>query len=85
MAFELIVFGQSPSEENVQRVRALYSGRLKTLHMAWEETFVGFSTFISQHDNANYEETMVTVTEQCASNKDAIEKRVMSESGLVIY
>lgn len=83
MAFELKLLDLDPSKENIERVRSLYLDRLQTIHMAWDQTFEGFSTFISAHDNANYEEIMVTVNKKCARTKEAIGDREVMESELV--
>jgi squamous cell carcinoma antigen recognized by T-cells 3 len=83
MAFELGLLDLDPSKDNIEHVRSLYLDRLQTIHMAWDQTFEGFSTFISAHDNANYEETMVTVNQKCARTKEAIGERELMESELV--
>ncbi|KAI9288803.1 hypothetical protein BC943DRAFT_121972 [Umbelopsis sp. AD052] len=84
MAFELELLDLDPSKDNIERVRSLYLDRLQTIHMAWDQTFEGFSTFISAHDNANYEETMVTITKKCARTKEAIGEREIMESELAL-
>lgn len=83
MDFELLLMKQSSTPESVQKIRALYLERLMSIHMAWDRTFESFSTFVSSHDNAQYEETMVAVNQQCASIKQAIGEREIIESELV--
>ena len=51
---------QSPTAEKAQQVRAKFVDRLQFPHATWDQTFQAFSTFISNYDNATYEETMVT-------------------------
>ncbi|KAH8554229.1 hypothetical protein BGW37DRAFT_246875 [Umbelopsis sp. PMI_123] len=84
IAFELELLNLDPSKDNVERVRSLYLERLKTIHMAWDQTFEGFSIFISTHDNANYENIMVTVNKECAPTKEAIGEREIMESELAL-
>jgi hypothetical protein len=83
IAFELLLLEQASTSENVPNVLSIYVERLTTIHMAWDQTFEDFSTFVSGHDNAHYEETMVAVNQQCASVKEAIGEREILESGLV--
>ncbi|KAG2171308.1 hypothetical protein INT43_002930, partial [Umbelopsis isabellina] len=83
MDFEQLLMKQSSTPESVQKIRALYLDRLMSIHMAWDQTFENFSTFVSSHDNAQYEETMVAVNQQCSSIKQAIGEREIIESELV--
>lgn len=49
----------SPNAGKVRHVRTMFVDRLQVPHATWDETFQAFSTFISNYDNASYEETMV--------------------------
>jgi len=51
---------KSPTAEKVRQVRTMFIDRLQTPHAPWDQTFQAFSTFVSNYDNAAYEETMVT-------------------------
>jgi hypothetical protein len=83
MDFELLLMKGASKPETIQNIRALYLERLMCIHMAWDQTFERFSTFVSAHDNAQYEETMVAVNQQCAAIKEAVGDREIIESELV--
>ena len=65
----------SPSESAIAGMKSHYMNRLQTPHVTWEETFQTFSNFISQYNNAAYEDTMVAAHQQCAGVKTIYRSR----------
>jgi hypothetical protein len=65
-----------PSKEKFEAIRAKFTDRLvKHAHSTWDATFQNFSNFISQHDNASYEQTMVAITERSKQVKKVFKMR----------
>jgi hypothetical protein len=62
---------KSPSRENISRVRAVFDGRLRTPHSAWDQTFQLFSTFISTYEKPDYERYERIMSETTANAKEA--------------
>ena len=54
----------SPTAEKVRHVRTIFVERLQVPHATWDQTFQAFSSFISNYDNAAYEETMVSTNQR---------------------
>jgi RNA recognition motif-containing protein len=50
----------SPTAQKLEEIKRLFSQRLQIPHATWENTFQMFSQFISQYDNAAYEDIMVS-------------------------
>lgn len=72
----------SPTVDNVSHLQNLFDSRLRTPHMAWDQTFQLFSTFISTYYNANYEEIMVDMTSKTAEAKQMYSDREVREMTL---
>jgi hypothetical protein len=64
---EILVQDQSrwPSPRKVENIKEKFAERLvKKAHATWDQTFQNFSNFISTHDNASYEESMVNMSKR---------------------
>lgn len=67
---------RNPSPDKVKHVWTLFADRLQKPHATWQETFQGFSQFVSQnYDESIYEETMVAANKQAAQSKHDYELR----------
>lgn len=60
---------------DINRIKALFLERLQTPHAAWEETSQRFSSFLTQHDESSYEDTMVQVTQLAKHAKELYASR----------
>ncbi|QSL66641.1 hypothetical protein MERGE_001024 [Pneumocystis wakefieldiae] len=58
--YKVEILKENPSLENIQDVKQIYIERLKIPHFGMETCFSDFSSFITNYDNANYEEIMVS-------------------------
>ncbi|KAI9833622.1 MAG: hypothetical protein M1819_003575 [Sarea resinae] len=56
--------------DKVGTLEAHFLARLQTPHSAWDETFQAFSTFVSTHDSAAYEDIMVTTKKRAADGRE---------------
>ncbi|KAL6721456.1 Splicing factor [Lecanora helva] len=59
----------SPSQDAIAQVQFHFVTRLQTPHAAWDNTLSAYSTFVSNYDNSNYENTMVAATRLGAEAK----------------
>lgn len=60
---------------SVDDVHAAFIERLQIPHATWEDTSQKFSTYLSQHDEANYMDTMMKVTQLAALARKRYESR----------
>ena len=74
--------GQSPSHEGIASLQHHFVDRLHVPHLAWDQTFQTFSSFISTYNDAAYESTMMSVNKQCADTKAKAAAREMFETRL---
>lgn len=81
--FELEILERFKDADQLNRVRKMYLDRLATLHINCEDTFSAYSTFVSNYDNSNYEDTMVKANKIYAKTKKAAEERDQYEMQLV--
>ncbi|KTW30179.1 hypothetical protein T552_00656 [Pneumocystis carinii B80] len=58
--YKVQMLKENPSLENIQDVKQIYIERLKVPHSGMETCFSDFSSFITNYDNSNYEEIMVS-------------------------
>ncbi|EMR10887.1 hypothetical protein PNEG_01034 [Pneumocystis murina B123] len=58
--YKVQMLKENPSLENIQDVKQIYIERLKIPHFGMETCFSDFSSFITNYDNTNYEEIMVS-------------------------
>ncbi|KAI9755274.1 MAG: hypothetical protein M4579_004339 [Chaenotheca gracillima] len=72
-------FGSTPTQQKIGHTKDLFLERLQIPHTAWDQTFQSFSTFITKHDNANYEATMVNANKRAADGKSKYELRELFE------
>ncbi|KAI9487192.1 MAG: hypothetical protein EXX96DRAFT_69472 [Benjaminiella poitrasii] len=78
--FELAILDRHEDDEDqLVRIRKMYLNRLAILHLEYEDTFSAYSNFISNYDNANYEQTMVEANKIYAKTKTAAEERDVFE------
>ncbi|KAI8067590.1 hypothetical protein BC940DRAFT_301110 [Gongronella butleri] len=63
-------------------MKKVYLERLKVLHMDCADTFSRYSTWVTEHDNANYEETMLEANKIYAKTKAAVADREFYEQAL---
>ncbi|KAI9493907.1 hypothetical protein BDB00DRAFT_821201 [Zychaea mexicana] len=61
--------------KQLERVKQLYRDRLDTLHTSSEETFNKYSTFNTNFDNQNYEQSMLKANKIYSKVKEAAEVR----------
>ncbi|ORY95926.1 hypothetical protein BCR43DRAFT_493818 [Syncephalastrum racemosum] len=80
--FEKRVLEQSPSPEQVERIKARYLERLGTLHMTVADTFSDYSTFITSQDNEHYEDLMLEANKVVSKTKSAVGDRDLYELSL---
>ena len=71
--------GPSPPPEKVRQLHHWFRHRLQIPHSTWDQTSQNFSTFISTHDNANWEATMVTANKLGHDAKYKYEMRDFKE------
>jgi RNA recognition motif-containing protein len=62
-------------QATIEGIRALFLDRLQTPHAAWDDTSQIFSTFLTQYDEASWEQTMVRVTQVSKLAKDLYSQR----------
>ena len=71
---------QSPNEQKIEQLKALFFERLQIPHDTWDQTFQTFSTFVTTYgDKATYEETMVNTNKRAAQAKSLYDAREMYE------
>lgn len=80
--FELEILERFKDADQLNLVRKMYLDRLATLHINCEDTFSAYSTFVSNYDNNNYEDTMVKANKIYAKTKKAAEERDQYEMQL---
>ncbi|KAK4511610.1 uncharacterized protein ATC70_012826 [Mucor velutinosus] len=80
--FELEILERFKDADQLNLVRKMYMDRLATLHINCEDTFSAYSTFVSNYDNSNYEDTMVKANKIYAKTKKAAEERDQYEMQL---
>ncbi|KAI9789094.1 MAG: Splicing factor [Peltula sp. TS41687] len=68
-----------PNQQKVSRIRAWFDERLQIPHATWDQTFSLFSTFVTNYDNASYEESMVSTNKRAADAKTKYSSREMFE------
>lgn len=74
---------RNPSPDKVKHVWTLFADRLQKPHASWQETFQGFSQFVSQnYDESIYEETMVAANKQSIKSKQDYDLRQELEQNL---
>lgn len=81
--FELDILNKFKTEDQLELVKKMYLTRLSVLHMDYEDTFNAYSSFISNYENSNYEESMVHANKIFAKTKVAAEERDNYEMKLV--
>ncbi|KAF9939370.1 Splicing factor [Mortierella alpina] len=83
--FELqLMAAQSPaSPEDVKRVKTMYLERIAIPHADQESTFSSLSSFISQYDNTDYENTMVQNNKIMGNTRKLLSERERFEQDLV--
>lgn len=81
--FEIDVMNKFKNPDQVERVKKVYLDRLNVLHIDCEETFNGYSTYITAWDNNNYEENMVQANKIYADTKRAADERDVFEQKLI--
>ncbi len=81
--FELEILNKFNNPEQIQRVKKMYLDRLAVLHTSCEETFNDYSSFVTAHDNSNYEDNMVKANKIYSRTKQAAEERDFFELKLV--
>ncbi|GAN01383.1 squamous cell carcinoma antigen-like [Mucor ambiguus] len=80
--FELEILERFKDADQLNLVRKMYLDRLATLHIDCEDTFSAYSTFVSNYDNSNYEDTMVKANKIYTKTKKAAEERDQYEMQL---
>ncbi|KAI9780658.1 MAG: Splicing factor [Geoglossum umbratile] len=69
----------APSTAKIENIRAAFTDRLQVPHTGWDQTSHEFSMFITNYDNASYEETMVRANSLAKSAKEKYAMREMYE------
>lgn len=70
------------SPEGASQLRKLFESRLEMPHMAWDQTFQLFSSFVSTYYNTSYEDIMVETTAKAATGKAICAAREINETAL---
>ncbi|KAI1934741.1 Splicing factor [Ophidiomyces ophidiicola] len=73
---------RAPAPDKAAHLRALFEARLQLPHMAWDQTFQLFSTFVSSYYNASYEDIMVAANAKAADLKALCDAREPHEHAL---
>ncbi|KAG8529580.1 uncharacterized protein KY384_006217 [Bacidia gigantensis] len=76
---DLQAMPQRPQPEAIARMQHWFMNRLQIPHATWDQTSQKLSTFMSTHDNANWEPTMVTANRIGAEAKHKYEMRDFKE------
>ncbi|KOS20750.1 putative RNA-binding protein [Escovopsis weberi] len=74
VSLELELLGETGTPEGIKRITHLYRDRLMTPHLTWDDTAQMYSSFLSEHNRAGWEESMKDIT---ARSQDA--KRLVAE------
>ena len=61
--------GFARTQQKTGYIKTLFTDRLQTPHATWDQTFQTYSGFITQFDNASYEDTMVNANRKAAEAK----------------
>ncbi|TWU71681.1 Splicing factor [Metarhizium rileyi] len=72
ISLEMEQFVASQTPEGLRRITEMYSHRLATPHLCWDETSQAFSSFLSQYNQPEWERTMQEVTTSAQLTKRAI-------------
>ncbi|KAF9191909.1 Splicing factor [Haplosporangium sp. Z 11] len=85
MEFELQQLeAQKPTPpEDIERVKAMYLGRIAIPHADQENTFSSLSSFISQYDNQDYEASMIQNNKIMSNTRKLLTEREKFEESLV--
>ncbi|KAK2609326.1 Splicing factor [Conoideocrella luteorostrata] len=75
ISFEMEEFTKSKTPDSLRRIIQLYRERLSVPHLTWDETSQSFSSFLSEHDQSAWEETMKEITTSAQITKRAIQVR----------
>ncbi|KAL8947071.1 MAG: hypothetical protein Q9222_006610 [Ikaeria aurantiellina] len=70
---------RAPSSDGIAAMKSHFLDRLQTPHATWDGTFQMFSNFISSYENHSYEQTMMTVNDECTNSKATYGAREMME------
>ncbi|CAO3571089.1 unnamed protein product [Mortierella alpina] len=83
--FELqLMAAQTPaSPEDVKRVKTMYLERIAIPHADQESTFSSLSSFVSQYDNSDYENTMVQNNKTMSNTRKLLSEREKFEQDLI--
>ncbi|KAG0763735.1 hypothetical protein G6F57_006162 [Rhizopus arrhizus] len=81
--FEIDIMNKFKNPNQVERVKKVYLDRLNVLHIDCEETFNGYSTYITAWDNNNYEDNMIQANKTYADTKRAADERDIFEQKLI--
>ncbi|KAG5983988.1 hypothetical protein E4U55_006500 [Claviceps digitariae] len=68
-------FRREQTPELLSRITELYRERLATPHLTWDETSQSLSSFLSEYNQNEWEETMQQITISCQHSKRDTEKR----------
>ncbi|KAK4991717.1 Splicing factor [Elasticomyces elasticus] len=72
-------FPESPSPDDIDRIKMLYMSRLQLPQATWEETFNDFWAFISRYDEQHWEEIAVATNTEAAMAKQQYALRDLCE------
>ncbi|KAG9239667.1 hypothetical protein BJ875DRAFT_86503 [Amylocarpus encephaloides] len=69
ISIELEQLSKSQNRADVERIKHLFLERLQIPHATWDETSSMFSSFLTNYDQAAYEETFLEATRSAAAAK----------------
>ncbi|KAG5952597.1 hypothetical protein E4U53_000473 [Claviceps sorghi] len=75
ISVEIDNFQREQTPGLLSRITQLYRERLATPHLTWDETSQAFSSFLSEYNQNEWEQTMQQVTISSQQSKRATEKR----------
>lgn len=75
ISLEMELLAKTRTPDGVQRITQLYRNRLSTPHLTWADTSQAFSSFLSEYNQAAWEDSMKDVTTRAQGAKRLIDAR----------
>ncbi|KAL6866277.1 Splicing factor [Amphichorda felina] len=75
ISLEMELLSKTRTPEGIKRITHLFRNRLVTPHLTWDETSQAFSSFLSEYNRSEWEESMKEVTASAQEAKRLIAQR----------
>ena len=75
ISLEMELLSKTRTPEGIKRITHLFRNRLITPHLTWDETSQAFSSFLSEYNRSEWEESMKEVTANAQETKRLIAQR----------